>query len=377
MKLRNILRFKSIIIFILILLSIASLSKAFYSAQKLSFDFHYSPAKLVADGVNHYQYILDGKHDDGPNDLIKYDQNGNYAQGLFVMLIPFTFLNWDSAKLIWSLLNIIISIIICLILCEKFKVSKINTFIILTIFLTSTIFRINISYGQQTILMFLFLILPFIKQSNVNVILSGIAFFKYNIGYGLFLFYLASNKLKNILLSTIPLILGWLIYCFITDSNLIANLFEPLKVILYWNNFDNHFPVTIFSLLKLIKLNFYFDLILPFLLVFFIIKKITGEKDDLKKLSIICLCILGFAPHQLHDYIILLPLLIYSIKNLQNKICILNLIIIFYFFYILRILSFFFDNFEPWMIPYGFSGYLNNFIIIVLILINLKTMKNS
>ena len=370
------MRFKSIIILILILLSIASVIKAFYSAQKLSFDFHYSPAKLVADGINHYQYILDGKHDDGPQDLIQYDQNGNYAQGLFVMLIPFTFLNWDTAKLIWSLLNIIISILICLILCKRFKLDKIYTFIILTIFLTSTIFRINIAYGQQSILIFLFLILPFVKRNYINVILSGIAFFKYNIGYGLFLYYLASNKFKNILLSSIPLILGWLLYCFITGSNLITNLFEPLKVILYWNNFDNHFPVTIFSLIKLVNLGYYIDLILPLLLAFFVIKKIRSEKDDLKKLSIVCLCILGFAPHQLHDYIILLPLLIFSIKNLQNRICILNLIIIFYFFYVLRIISFFY-NFEPWIIPYGFSGYLNNLIIIILIFTNLKNTKTK
>jgi len=376
MKLKNILR--SFIIIIIVISSLASVTKAFYNAQKLSFDFHLSPTKLVADGINHYRYILDGKHDDSPNDVIKYDQNGIYAQGLFVILIPFTFLDWENAKLTWSLINIFISILICLILCKKFKINRINTFFILSIFLTSTVYRIHIAYGQQTLLMFLFLILPFIRMNYINITLSGIAFFKYNIGYGLFLFFLASKKIKYLILSSIPLVIGWLTYCFITETNIVVNLFEPLKVIMYWNNDDSHFPVTIFSLLKLLNFNSYIILILPLLITFFIVKKISKDEDDLKKLSIICLCILGFAPHQLHDYVILLPLLIYSIKNLKEIVSILNLIVIFYFFYFLRVISFFYD-FEPWVIPYGFSGYLNNLIIIVILfvnLINLKHIKN-
>lgn len=366
--------FKSILIIIIFISSLVSVSKAFYSAQKLSFDFHFSPTKLVAEGINHYQYILNGKHDNGPNDLLKYSQNGNYAQGLFVILIPFTFLDWDTAKLIWSLINIIISIFICLILCKKFEINKTSTLLILSIFLSSTIYRIHIAYGQQTLLMFLFLILPFIRLNYLNAALSGIAFFKYNIGYGLFLFLLTCKNIKYLILSFIPLVVGWLTYCFLTGTNIIVNLFEPLKVIMYWNNDDTHFPVTIFSLLKILNFNSYIILIIPLIIFFFIVKKIAKEEDDLKKLSIVCLCILGFAPHQLHDYVILLPLLVYSIKNFKDKVSILNLIVIFYFFYFLRVISFFYD-FEPWVIPYGFSGYFNNLIIIILIFVNLINLK--
>ena len=73
-------RYKLIIITILTLISFISITKSFLDAQNLSFDFHFSPTKLVADGVNHYQYILDGKHDHGPDDKLMYDQNGNYAR---------------------------------------------------------------------------------------------------------------------------------------------------------------------------------------------------------------------------------------------------------------------------------------------------------
>ena len=105
-----------------------SVGRAFQQAQIISFDFHFSNAKLIYEGINHYQYILDGKHDHGPNDRIMYEQNGNYAQGLFVMLLPFTLMEWDEAKFLWSILNIFIAIITCIILCNKFNLSKFTHF---------------------------------------------------------------------------------------------------------------------------------------------------------------------------------------------------------------------------------------------------------
>ena len=362
--------FKLIIIIIFFLISLISILKSFHDAQNLSFDFHFSPAKLVAEGINHYQYILDGKRDFGPNDKIMYAQNGNYAQGLFIILIPFTFLEWDNAKILWSIINIFISIFIPFLLSKKFNLNNFQNFVICSIFLTSTIFRIHIGYGQQTLIMFLFLVLPFVKLNSLNIILSGIAYFKYNIGYGLFLYFLSLRNFKNIFLSSIPLIIAWILYCLITKTNIFVNVFEPLRVILYWNSQQNHFPSTIFSILKYLEINSLILLILPIIICFILINHIKLIKDDLKKLSIICLSILSFAPHQLHDYVLLVPLLIYSFKNLQLITSKINILFIFYFFYFLRIISYIYGT-QPWELPYGIFGYFNNLLTITVLIINI------
>ena len=363
-------RYKLIIIIILGLISLISITKSFLDAQNLSFDFHFSPAKLVAEGINHYQYILDGKHDHGPDDKLMYDQNGNYAQGLFVALIPFTWIGCENAKFLWSVINILIAITIPIILSKKFHLNNFQTFIVSSLFLSSTIFRIHIGYGQQTLLMFIFFILPFVKMSNLNILLSGIALFKYNIGYGLFLYLISLRKLKLILLSLVPLIIGWLIYCFVTNTNLITNIFEPLRVILYWNSSESHFPVTIFSLLQYLNLSSLIILILPVLLNFYLILKLRILKDQLQILSLLCLSILAFTPHQLHDYILLIPLLIYSIKNFNLIYSKINIIFILYIFYFLRIISLI-TNLQPWDFPYGFVGYINNSITMIILLMNI------
>ena len=351
-----------------------SVGRAFQQAQDISFDFHFSPAKLVSEGINHYEYILDGKHDDGPNDKIMYDQNGNYAQGLFVLFIPLTLLSWDTTKLVWSLLNIVLSFLIPLLLCKKFELNKIQTFIILALFLTSTIFRIHISYGQQTLFTFVFFLLPFLYKSKISTILSGISYFKFNIGYVLFLYFISSKNIIKILLSLIPCVIGWISYCYITDTELLKNLFQPIILILYWDS-GQEFPVTIFSLLRNIN-NFppLVILIIPLLINFLIILRIRFIRDELYKVSIICLTALGFMPHQLHDYVLLLPLLIFSIKNIDLSISKINLLFIFYFFYFLRIVSFIYGT-QPWDFPYGNFGYFNNLLTISIIFSNLYFYK--
>ena len=145
-------------------LIIISVTRALYLAQIFSFDFHYSTAKLVSEGVNHYRYILDGYRDYGPNDKLMYAQNGLYAQGLILLLIPFTWLDWDSAKFLWSIFNVVLGIVTPIILCIKFRLTKIQTFSVVVIFLTSTVFRINISYGQQSIFCFFFYFITFFEQ---------------------------------------------------------------------------------------------------------------------------------------------------------------------------------------------------------------------
>ncbi len=369
-------KYKLIIILILGLISSISTTKAFLDAQNLSFDFHFSPTKLVAEGINHYQYILDGKHDHGPDDKLMYDQNGNYAQGLFIILIPFTWLGWEDAKLVWSIINIALALIISLVLCKKFKLDNFKTFLVLSIFLSSTIFRIHIGYGQHTLILLIFLILPFLNKNFFNIALSGIVYFKYNIGYGLFLYFLSLKRFKYIFLSSFPLIFGWLSYCYITNTNLLTNILEPLRVIMYWNSEANHFPVTVFNLINYLKINSLITLAIPILVNFYFILKIKNIEDDLKKLSLLCLSILCFTPHQLHDYVLLIPLLVYSLKHYQYLISLINLILIFYFFYFLRLLSFIF-NFQPWDFPYGYLGYMNNLILISIFILNVFLINNN
>jgi len=367
-------KIKILFFIILIILASVSVIHSIKQSYKFSFDFHYSPAKLVSEGINHYQYVLNEKYGKGISDKILYSQDGLYGHGLFIILIPFTWLEWDSAKKLWAFLNIFFCICILFILKKKFKISK-DVFILSScIFLMSTPLRINIGYGQQTLITFLFFLLPFIFQNKISLLLGGLSYFKYNIGYVLFFYIVNLKSVNKVLISLIPCLIGWLIYSYLTNTPIIQSLFDPFLLLSYFFSLKNHLPVTIFSLLKDIGFNNYILFFLPLAMSFWVIYKINEVKNELLKLSIICLVSLSFASHQLHDYILLLPLLIFSLININFLISKINLLVILYFFFFLRILSFFF-GFQPWDFPYGNFGYLNNSLIILTLFLNIKSLK--
>jgi len=369
-------KIKLIFFFVLFSLALISVIHSFNESQKYSYDFHYYPTKLVSEGINHYQYVLDGKHDRGPADRMLYSQDGIYGHGLFIALLPLTLLDWDTAKTVWAFLNILFCFFILFFLRKKFRLPK-NIFIVSAcLFLMSTPLRINIGYGQQTLFTFLFFLLPFVFRGKISIILSGLSYFKYNIGYVLFIYIFFQKNINKVLISLIPCIIGWLSYSYITNTSALKNFFEPFLVLGHFFSITNHLPVTIFSLLKEIGFNNYLVMAIPLILSFLVIYKLKEVKNDLFKLSIVCLVSLSFTAHQLHDYILLLPLLIFSLINFNLLVSKINLIVIFYFFFFLRIISLFF-NFMPWDFPYGYFGYLNNSLIILILFLNFKRFKNK
>lgn len=365
------LKVKYFFFFIIIILSFISIIHSINQANLYSFDFHLSPAKLVSEGINHYQYVLEGKHDGSPEDRLLYSQDGLYGHGLFIILIPFTWLSWDDAKMLWALINVFFSFLIIFLLFKRFRLPKELILLSICLFFMSTPFRINISYGQQTLFTFLFFLFPFLFNNKISLILSGFSYFKYNLGYVIFLYFVSLKKISKIILSLIPCIIGWLCYSYITNSNLLVNLVEPILTLDYFLSKGNHLPVTIFSLLTKIGLPRIIGISLPIVLSFYVIFNLIKVKDELFKISIICLTCLSFASHQLHDYILLFPLLMFSLKNFNLLISKINLLLIFYFFFFLRILSFFY-GFQPWDFPYGNFGYFNNFLTVFVLLINMK-----
>ena len=329
---------KQAFLYFLIFLSSISLLKNCIQALSWSSDFQWFPSTLVLKGINHYNYFLDGGQP-------FMSQGGEYSHGMYIILLPFASLDWQLAKLVWMFFNVFFVIAIPYLICNKFKIQRHLTIIIICIFATCSPTRTVINYGQQSLFVMFFFILPFIFQNNKSYFFSGLSFFKYNTGFILPIFYLVEKKYKYLLLSAIPSIVTWILYFNITNSNPIINLFEPIKLVLSKNyswgtdlysitksliNFEKSFmfltPEQINSLVSIS--------ITLFLCLIFLIK-IIKLKDDLLKLSLISLCTLVLAPHSNYDFIFLLPLLIFSIKDFNsNKF---NFYLIIFYFYFNKI----------------------------------------
>ena len=313
-----------------------------------SADFQWQPTKCTFDGVNHYEAYLSGS---GKCQSFM-SQTGEYAQGLYIILYPFTIFEWETAKSLWFLLNIFLIFILTFSLCKKFKVGLIETYLIIFFIYYCIIVRVNLVMGQQTIFTLFFLSLPFIYKSRFTSILSGICYFKYNIGYGLFFLYLISREYKKLFFSTIPIFFGLIVYCFVTNTNIFENFTQPFELMISKSGLgSNSGKIFLFSFIRDV---FNFNEFLKYLIIgiltltlnLYFIYKISKLKNDLLILSSLCLLILISTPHWSHDNILIIPLLIYSIKyyEVNTFISRINLASSIYFLHLFRGIQIYFDK---------------------------------
>ena len=352
-------------------------------------DFQWSPSKLLFEKINHYEYMLSGK-----TEKILMSQYGEYLHGLYVLFYPFTLLNWSQAKIAWMLLNIILLVLIPTMICRKFSISLEKSILIIFFFCFCIVSKVQIVTGQQTLLILFFFTLPFIKETKINFVLSGISYFKYTIGYALFLLFLCSKKFKILILTIIPSVLGWLLYSFISNSSPITTIFQPLELALenqLIGETNNNMPKNkfIFSIFEKIEfINFYYKslifLLISVLLNFFIVLKIKNLNDNLLKLSCLCLSTLIFFHHYPHDYVMLLPFLAYSVKNFNCDISKITFFLTIYFLHFFKGISIYLEKLLNFysvkeqsveLVNYSIS-YIHIILLLFMLLINLYK-KNS
>ena len=355
------------LLYFLIIVSIFSFLNTVSKGLVNGCDFQWQPALLFWDGVNHYQkFIINGKGD-------FLCQNGEYAHLLHVLYYPFTLFKWETARVLWLGVNIIFIFLIPILICASFKLSKYKTILLLLIFITCYPSRMTLNYGQQSLFVMFFMMLPFISYNKISAIFSGLSYVKYSTGYVVFLNFLASKQYKYFILASIPYFAGWLIYFSVTSSDPIINFFEPIQLSLkkgYIRDAD------LFSLI-----NIYFTqskelhfkllvLILIFIFNFILLIKINKNNDIFFKMSLVFICPLIFFPHSNYDYILLFPILCYSFLNTDYLINKINIYFVLYFFYFNRIINHLIDFdalYQPILLLF----------LIGLVIINIYSYKNK
>ena len=334
MILKFIKKNQKIFLYFLVIISIFSFINTVSKGLVNGCDFQWQPAVLFWEGVNHYQkFIINGKGDF----LCK---NGEYAHLLHVLYYPFILFKWETARMLWLGVNIIFIFLIPILICKSFKLSKYKTILLLLIFITCYPSRMTLNYGQQSLFVMFFMMLPFIFFNKVSSIFSGLSYVKYSTGYIVFLNFLASKQYKYFIFASIPYFVGWLIYFLVTSSDPLINFFEPIQLSLkkgYIRDAD------IFSLINIYFVpakELYFKLstlLIIFIINFIMLIKINKNNDIFFKMSLVFICPLIFFPHSNYDYVLLFPILCYSFLNTEYLVNKINICFVLYFFYFNRI----------------------------------------
>ena len=335
---------KKILFIFLTFVVIGFFTQTIFKGLDNSCDLMWQPTKLFWSGINHYEYQYTTR------DWFLGCQKGQYGHFLFVFLYPISFLDWEQAKIFWIITNIFFAISIPLMICRSSNLSLILTLLVLGIFLTSHPTRMTFNLGQNSLMIFFFLSLPFIfseKYKNTKSLLSGISYVKYSSGYVLFLNFLVEKKFKKLFLSSVFTISSWLFYSYYVNENLLDSFIWPLKLIIsdnYTRTSDLYSILNLYFLKDVNIQNKIIQILLVLILNIYFLNQVKNIKDNLGKLSVVCVLPLISLPHSNYDYVLLLPMLIYGLKNINYNISKYCIFFVIYFFYFNRLIRHWISN---------------------------------
>ena len=356
--------FSNILIFLIIILGFLSLSQGIKNALFNSQDFQWSPSLLLRNGINPFDYVLTN---DSHEKIIK-TQIPNYFHGLYVIFLPFTLLNWETAKLYFVIFNILITIHTIYNFTQHFKLNNSYLTLITAIYLSSTPFRVSLGNGQQSILI-LYCFSLMLSNSYIKNLISGIGYFKYSFAPQFFFHLLLSKKYLKVFLSILLLPVTFIIFLnLINDFNTLKIIKQPLTISSIYVGPGVGDLMTIVSDLNLFNDNktFLIYLIILFISIIFSSIFYLYDSTEFCNFTIACIISLIFYKHLIYDYIFLLPIFIISVINYKQSLYKINLLIIIYFWYIIRFIDF---N----------SLHILNFILLLVLLLtsffSIKSMK--
>ena len=208
------------------LIAVVSVVRGFYNALQLSQDFQWSPTVLLLEGNNPYSTYLKGD----PNGTIIKAQVPNYAHAMYLVLIPFGLMEWETAKIVWAALNVVLGVLIVLILSKSLNLSSEQTTLVLLFFLASTPFRNGLGNGQQGLIMLLAFTTMLLSNSYWSSATAGCGYFKYSFAPPFAAYLLFERGYKHFFGSLIPGFVGFVFFWLITGGPFLETLIQPLYV---------------------------------------------------------------------------------------------------------------------------------------------------
>jgi hypothetical protein len=272
-------------------------------------------------------------------------------------------------------------------LFSKFsKLTYLDNIFISLIFFCSLPLRVSIGNGQVSILILLAYTAFFIKNKNLKSFLVGLSFVKYSFSIVTLLYFLIKYKFKYLLLSSLVLSVGWLLFSFYLDENPIRTLSQPLQIA--FSTFAFHLPRgdlhTVLNILNKKNLIDNFHIINIFLcLCFGLFLAMNIAKISINNIllitSLLAIGNLLILPHIIYDYVLLLPSLCYSWKYKKSLSGLVSILVTFYFWFGIKIIYYInfyiFNSFDINPSPSELERIINFSLLLILFYFNYNMRK--
>ncbi len=207
-------------------LASVSVLDGFHNCVLRPLDFQWSPARLLAAHIDPWSTYLSGD----PTHRILLNQVPNYLHELYVWMLPFGYLPFLPARLIWAVINLALVLESCLCVARLYELDGRRAWLLMILVLTSTPFRVTIGNGQVTALVLVCLALwAMVSSQGGRGLLLGMAWAKYSVPPVLALFLLLRRRWRLLFCSLLPPTAGFLFFYFWLHTPFWTLLFEPFR----------------------------------------------------------------------------------------------------------------------------------------------------
>ena len=294
-------------IFTLVSIFIGFTSGAFKDGR--SQDFQWSPSKMLMEHQNPYQQYTafkDGKIEKP----YMMSQAPNYPASGYVFLWPYSAMDWDMARLSWSISNLIFTLLILIGLQRLFPIKQ-KELIIFTVllFIGGASWRTVLGNGQHALFVMAFFIWAII-YSKKNPILSGVflavSWFKYTLTFPLTLYFIYKKLYKEVAIAIGIHIFLTIFIAFWIDQSIIDFFFGSIQVAMTATNIGD---TDIFGIVKRFHLPSSIAYFLLIIVLYFVTNIFITRKDvtnGLLILSFLSVFSLIVFFHLGYDFVLLL-----------------------------------------------------------------------
>lgn len=172
-----------------------------------SLDFQWSPAWLLTRHIDPWTVYLAGD----PGHRILLNQVPNYLHELYIILLPFGYLPYLPAKLLWAAINLALVLMSCAWVARLYELKRREAWLLAVLVLSSTPFRVTLGNGQITALVLACLALwAIVASSTGRGLLLGMSWAKYSVPPVLAAFLLLRRRWRLLAFSLVVPIAGFL-----------------------------------------------------------------------------------------------------------------------------------------------------------------------
>lgn len=244
----NIRGIRIAILSVLSAMAALSLVQGSRNAIKYSQDFQWDAAKAFSMRIDPYDESLNptgALNSEGIKEFYDYFESidapqkmeANQFPSLLMMLVPYTFMKPNAARLLWMLSNLIFTAGIIILLRVTFlrNIGKFEFAVLMLLMVSGTPYRNQLGVGQHTLFSFCFFLLAvYLSEKKLGGIPSALAlsvsYFKYTLTAPLAVYFIYKRKYKEFTASILIHVLLTAVSSIYLRESFTDMLIKPLKV---------------------------------------------------------------------------------------------------------------------------------------------------